>query len=38
MFRLDSVKLARDGRHWIASGDVIAGFSFAVNAYPPASS
>jgi hypothetical protein len=28
---MESVKLARDGRHWNASEDVIAGFSFAVS-------
>jgi hypothetical protein len=37
MFRLDSesVRLARDGRHWKASEDVIAGLSFAVKNRPP---
>jgi hypothetical protein len=38
IFRFDSesVRLARDGRHWNASEDVIAGLSFAVNTRPPA--
>ncbi len=36
MFHLDSesVKLARDGRHWNASEDDVAGLSFAVNTRP----
>lgn len=33
----ENVRLARDGRHWDASEDVIAGFFFAVTTCPSSS-